>query len=61
MNNREKDDFVLERLDRAFASVEWVNTYPMYALKNHPIRRSLENVHWSNHKKISTSERSWED
>ena len=37
MNNKEEDDFVMERLDKAFANVEWVNTYPMYALKNHPI------------------------
>ena len=40
MNNRKEDEFVMERLDRAFASVEWVNTYPHYALKNHPIIRS---------------------
>lgn len=37
MNNREEDSFVMERLDRAFASVEWVNSYPYYALKNLPI------------------------
>lgn len=37
MNNREESNFVMERLDRAFASVEWVNTYPNYALRNFPI------------------------
>ena len=40
MNSREKDDFVMEKLDRAFASVEWVNTYPRYALRNLLIIRS---------------------
>ena len=37
MNNREESDFVMERLDRAIAIVEWVNTYPSYALRNFPI------------------------
>ena len=37
MNNRSENDFVMERLDRAFASVEWINSYPHYALRNHPI------------------------
>ena len=32
--------FVMERLDRAFAYVEWINTYPYYVLCNHPILRS---------------------
>lgn len=33
MNNREEDRFVMERLDRAFASVDWVNSYPHYTQK----------------------------
>ena len=37
MNRREDDNFVMERLDRAFASVEWINSYPQYALHNHLI------------------------
>ena len=40
MNKREDEDFVMERLDRAFGSVEWVNQYPYYSLKNLPIIRS---------------------
>lgn len=40
MNKREEDFFVMERLDRAFAPVEWINAYPQYALYNHPIIRS---------------------
>ena len=40
MNEREDEAFVMEKLDRAFASVEWVNKYPYYALYNHPILRS---------------------
>ena len=31
---------MIERLDRAFASVEWINKYPLYSLKNIPIIRS---------------------
>ena len=27
----------MERLDRAFATLEWVNMYPLYSLKNLPI------------------------
>ena len=37
MNNKEEDGFVRERLDRTFANVEWVNSYPHYTLKNLPI------------------------
>ncbi|KAK4591270.1 hypothetical protein RGQ29_021459 [Quercus rubra] len=40
MNKREEENFVMERLDRAFASVEWIETYPNFALTNHPIIRS---------------------
>nr|POE69558.1 hypothetical protein CFP56_49333 [Quercus suber] len=40
MNKREEDDFVMERLDRAFGSIEWVNRYPFYSLRNLPIVRS---------------------
>lgn len=37
MNNREEEGFVMERLDRAFASVDWVNSYPQYSLQNLPV------------------------
>ena len=40
MNNREDNEFIMERLDRAFATVEWVNMYPCYSLRNLPIIRS---------------------
>ena len=40
MNRRKEDNFVMERLDRAFASVDWINAYPNYALRNFPIIRS---------------------
>ena len=40
MNNRMEEDFVMEKLYRAFASDEWINTYPSYALKNLPILHS---------------------
>lgn len=30
----------MEGLDRVFASVEWINKYPLYSLKNLPIIRS---------------------
>ncbi|XP_075640721.1 uncharacterized protein LOC142612522 [Castanea sativa] len=40
MNNREEEEFVMERLDRAFASIEWIHAYPFYALKNLPIVHS---------------------
>ena len=39
MNRREEDGFVMEKLDRAFASIEWVNSYPKYVLRNLPIVR----------------------
>ena len=39
MNNKE-NDFVMERLDRSFANVEWVNLYLLYSLRNLPIIRS---------------------
>ena len=31
INRREDEAFVMEKLDRAFASVEWINIYPHYA------------------------------
>lgn len=34
MNKREEGDFGMERLERAFASVEWINTYPSFAIRN---------------------------
>lgn len=37
MNRRKDDSFVMERLDRAFASVEWINSYPQYAFHYNPI------------------------
>ena len=40
MNKREEDSFVMERLDRAFASTEWINHYHLYYLRNLPINRS---------------------
>lgn len=40
MNNREENGLVMERLDRAFASAEWINMYPSYSLRNIPIIRS---------------------
>ena len=40
MNNRGGKDFVMERLDKAFAGVGWVNSYPYYAHKNYPIYHS---------------------
>ena len=40
INNREDEDPVMERLDRAFAMVEWVNMYPLYSLRNLPIIHS---------------------
>ena len=33
MNKREDKAFVMERLDKAFASIEWINSYPHYVLK----------------------------
>ena len=37
MNNREEEGFVIERLDRAFATADWVHSYPHYSLHNLPI------------------------
>ena len=37
MDNRLEKDFVMERLDRAFVSVDWINSYPYYGLRNQPI------------------------
>ena len=30
MNRRDGEDFVMERLDRAFSSVDWVNAYASF-------------------------------
>ena len=30
----------MERIDRAFTSVDWINSYPNYALRNLPITKS---------------------
>ena len=40
MNGRENEAFVMERLDKAYASIDWINSYPHYAMQNHPILRS---------------------
>ena len=40
MNNREDADLVMERLDRAFVSIDWLNQYPSYSLRNLPIVKS---------------------
>ncbi|XP_023900792.1 uncharacterized protein LOC112012646 [Quercus suber] len=40
MNNREGNELVMERLNKAFAFVEWVNMYPLYSFRNLPIIRS---------------------
>ena len=40
MNNRLENNFVMEKLDRAFTSVDWINFYPHYGLKNQPILHS---------------------
>ncbi|XP_023914562.1 uncharacterized protein LOC112026110 [Quercus suber] len=53
INWREDESFVMEKLDKAFATVDWINSYPQYVLHNHPIIRSdhgailldLENKH----------------
>ena len=39
MNKRE-ESFVMERLDRAFASTKWINQYHSYYLRNLPIIKS---------------------
>ena len=40
MNRRDWEDFVMERFDRAFTIVDWVNAYTSYSLRNLPIVRS---------------------
>lgn len=40
MNKRGDETFVMERLDRVSASVDWIHSYPQYALHNQPIFRS---------------------
>ena len=40
MNNIEDTDLVMERLDKAFASIDWLNQYLSYSLRNLPIVRS---------------------
>ena len=37
MNNRKDADLIMERLDRAFVSIDWLNQYPSYSLRNLPI------------------------
>ena len=40
MNGHGDETFVMERLDRAFATVDWINSNPHYAFRNLPILRS---------------------
>ena len=40
MNGHRDESFVMEKLDRAFATVDWINSNPHYALRNLPILRS---------------------
>ena len=40
MNGHRDESFVMERLDRAFATVDWIISNPHYALRNLPILRS---------------------
>ena len=40
MNGHRDESFVMERLNRAFATVDWINSNPHYALRNLPILRS---------------------
>lgn len=41
MNRRQDENFIMEKLDRAFATMEWINTHPHYVLQNQPILRSI--------------------
>lgn len=40
MNGHGDETFVMERLDRAFATVDWINSNLLYAFRNLPIIRS---------------------
>uniref|UniRef100_A0A2N9H6E1 CCHC-type domain-containing protein n=1 Tax=Fagus sylvatica TaxID=28930 RepID=A0A2N9H6E1_FAGSY len=40
MNKRQGDDFVMEKLDRAFANTEWMEHFPHTVVRNLPIIRS---------------------
>ena len=40
MNGHGDESSVMERLDRAFATVDWINSNPQYALRNLTILRS---------------------
>ena len=40
MNGHGDETFVMERLDRAFATMDWINSNPHYAFRNLPILRS---------------------
>ena len=37
MNKRQADHFVMEKLDRAFGSIDWLDTYPYCLVRNLPI------------------------
>jgi hypothetical protein len=37
MNKRQAENFVMEKLDRAFGSIEWMDTYPHSLVRNLPI------------------------
>lgn len=66
MNEHEDDTFIMERLDRAYASIEWINAHPHYELRNQPILRSDHGsmvldfeVRQSYRKRPSRFERMW--
>ena len=40
MNKRQGDEFVMEKLDRAFANTEWLDHFPHSVVRNLPIIRS---------------------
>lgn len=39
-NNRDNNDLIMERLDRAYASCDWLGLYPLTILRNFPITTS---------------------
>ena len=40
MNGHGDETFVMERLDRAFVTVDWINSNTHYTFRNLPILRS---------------------
>lgn len=39
-NNREEDSLIMERLDRGYASMDWMNSFPQTHIQNLPIIHS---------------------